>query len=497
MRKVLLALGVIAALSALGFAVVPTAGVNGISFSSQTAVPCASGKTCFSNNADDPRWTTSAGNSSSLTQRILVALRASSTNVTLSGTQTIDGASSVNGSRYFLYGQTTTTQIGIWIAASGAWTRAGDMPSGMHAAGFFVVVTNGSGASEAGDGIYRCSNSAAADVVGTDSLTFTRVPDTGSKKNIYNYFALGGAPNGLVDFGGNQLFVGSGIVSGSSTNAVNVTDINSRISHVAAYADSNITLSGTGATIDGHTVANGERIAAGNQTTGSQTGIYQASGGGWSRVADMAAASGASGHVILVDTGTTYGGTIRAVTNKTGADVVATNTLTFSAVGGNATALQSATTAVNVSAATAPTSGQVLTATSGTTATWQTPSGGGSVDFASVNAALATANATVDIGGQSFAAAGYGLAHGSVLDSNSNGVLMENASTNGIIRVDDTVGIKLSYGGEVLLMQGDLFLVRANGTNSASFDGVHFDTQNLISAAGASLIHTFSGSGGR
>jgi hypothetical protein len=37
-------------------------------------------------------------------------------------------------------------------------------------------------------------------------------------------------------------------------------------------------------------------------------------------------------------------------------------------------ALASATTTVNVSSATAPTAGQVLTATSGTAATWQTPS---------------------------------------------------------------------------------------------------------------------------
>ena len=42
-------------------------------------------------------------------------------------------------------------------------------------------------------------------------------------------------------------------------------------------------------------------------------------------------------------------------------------------------ALNSSTTAVSTSSATAPTSGQVLTATSSTTATWQTPSTGGSV----------------------------------------------------------------------------------------------------------------------
>ena len=40
-------------------------------------------------------------------------------------------------------------------------------------------------------------------------------------------------------------------------------------------------------------------------------------------------------------------------------------------------ALNSATTVVNVSSATAPTNGQILTATGGTAATWQTPSGGG------------------------------------------------------------------------------------------------------------------------
>ncbi len=46
---------------------------------------------------------------------------------------------------------------------------------------------------------------------------------------------------------------------------------------------------------------------------------------------------------------------------------------------GYASGLKSATTTVGVSAATAPTSGQVLTATSGTAATWQTPSAGGTI----------------------------------------------------------------------------------------------------------------------
>lgn len=50
----------------------------------------------------------------------------------------------------------------------------------------------------------------------------------------------------------------------------------------------------------------------------------------------------------------------------------------FTGTATSTNALESATTTVNVSSATAPSSGQVLTATGSTTATWQTPSGGGS-----------------------------------------------------------------------------------------------------------------------
>lgn len=64
---------------------------------------------------------------------------------------------------------------------------------------------------------------------------------------------------------------------------------------------------------------------------------------------------------------------------------------------GVANGLKSATTTVSVSAATAPTVGQVLTATSSTLATWQTPSGGGSGDV--VGPASSTAMAVARYNG--------------------------------------------------------------------------------------------------
>lgn len=76
-------------------------------------------------------------------------------------------------------------------------------------------------------------------------------------------------------------------------------------------------------------------------------------------------------------------------------------THTYTGVGGTATSLASATTTVNVGSATAPTIGQILTATSGSAATWQTPGAGSgtvtSVSVTSVNGvsgSVATATTT-------------------------------------------------------------------------------------------------------
>ena len=63
---------------------------------------------------------------------------------------------------------------------------------------------------------------------------------------------------------------------------------------------------------------------------------------------------------------------------QTSTDTFTNKTMTDSSNNIAAKSLHSATTVVDVSAATAPTSGQILQATSATTATWQTPAGGGS-----------------------------------------------------------------------------------------------------------------------
>lgn len=52
---------------------------------------------------------------------------ATTANITLSGTQTIDGVSVGVGDRVLVKNQSTASQNGIYVAASGAWSRASDM----------------------------------------------------------------------------------------------------------------------------------------------------------------------------------------------------------------------------------------------------------------------------------------------------------------------------------------------------------------------------------
>lgn len=77
----------------------------------------------------------------------------------------------------------------------------------------------------------------------------------------------------------------------------------------------------------------------------------------------------------------TFNGAGGTPSSLTGTNITGTATGLTSGI---TNALKSATTTIDVSAATAPTSGQVLTATSGTAATWQTVTGTGTVTTVSV-----------------------------------------------------------------------------------------------------------------
>lgn len=68
---------------------------------------------------------------------------ATTANITLSGTQTIDGVSVVVGDRVLVKNQTTTTQNGVYDVASGSWTRSTDSDTGAELVNAFYFVQSG------------------------------------------------------------------------------------------------------------------------------------------------------------------------------------------------------------------------------------------------------------------------------------------------------------------------------------------------------------------
>ncbi len=88
-------------------------------------------------------------------------------NVTLSGEQTIDGVTT-SASRVLLVGQTDPAENGIWVTASGAWTRATDMDEGAEVQRTYVYVTGGT----VGRGRTYFTGSEVT-TIGTDDIVFT------------------------------------------------------------------------------------------------------------------------------------------------------------------------------------------------------------------------------------------------------------------------------------------------------------------------------------
>ncbi len=101
-----------------------------------------------------------------------------------------------------------------------------------------------------------------------------------------------------------------------------------------AATTANITLSGT-QTIDGVSIAVGDRVLVKNQTTGSANGVYLAASGAWTRATDFDASSEVLGAAVFVSEGTTQGNQVWLMT--TDAPItIGTTALTFAQVGGGA-----------------------------------------------------------------------------------------------------------------------------------------------------------------
>lgn len=174
------------------------------------------------------------------------SVRAATTaNITLSGTQTIDGVALVANDRVLVKDQTTASENGIYVVAAGAWSRATDADiSADVTAGMFTFVEEGT--TNADSGWVLTTN--APITLGTTSLTFTQFSGAGQVV----------AGNGLTKTG-NTLDVGT---ASASRIVVNADNIDLATSGVTAGTYGRVTVDAYGRVTSG-TAENSDNVTEG------------------------------------------------------------------------------------------------------------------------------------------------------------------------------------------------------------------------------------------
>jgi hypothetical protein len=180
---------------------------------------------------------------------VKASVRAATTaNITLSGTQTIDGVSVIAGDRVLVKNQTTGSENGIYVVAAGSWSRATDADANAEVtAGLFTFVEEGTANADSG---WVLSTNAPV-TIGTTSLSFAQFSGAG------------------------QITAGAGLTKSGNTIDVATADA----SRIVVNADS-IDLATTGvsaSTYKSVTVDTYGRVTAGtNPTTLAGYGITDA-----------------------------------------------------------------------------------------------------------------------------------------------------------------------------------------------------------------------------
>ena len=97
-------------------------------------------------------------------------------NITLSGTQTIDGVSLSADDRVLVKNQNTASENGLYLCKASSWVRTDDLAAGADAAGAFVFVEQGTVNAENG---FVCTSNKGSAVTGTNNLSFAQFSGAG------------------------------------------------------------------------------------------------------------------------------------------------------------------------------------------------------------------------------------------------------------------------------------------------------------------------------
>jgi hypothetical protein len=168
---------------------------------------------------------------------------ATTANITLSNTQTIDGIALSVGDRVLVKDQNTASQNGIYVVASGSWTRATDAdnnPGGEVTSGMFTFVEQGTVNSDCG--FVLTTNDPIT--LGTSPLAFTLFSSSGTliagnglSKNGYT-LEVNVAVNGGLEISSDNLQLISTVAGNGLTLTSGVLDIVGTANRITVNADS-------------------------------------------------------------------------------------------------------------------------------------------------------------------------------------------------------------------------------------------------------------------
>lgn len=132
----------------------------------------------------------------------------SQSNVALTGLQTIDGVTLVAGDRVLLVAQTDAKQNGVYVAASGAWSRHTNEDADAELKGAFWLVNEGT----LGQKTQWIVNNSTQPVIGTDNITIVQFGAV-TVYSASNGVTLVGSDFRAVAASGGGISVGSGGIS--------------------------------------------------------------------------------------------------------------------------------------------------------------------------------------------------------------------------------------------------------------------------------------------
>jgi hypothetical protein len=154
-------------------------------------------------------------------------IAATTVNITLSGTQTIDGVALIAGDRCLVKDQTLSQNNGIYLVAAGAWTRSTDMDIWAEVPGAYTFIEQGTIWADTG---WVCTSNAGG-TLGTTPITWVQFAGAGSYT----------AGTGLTLTGTQFSLTVPVTVALGGTNATNATDARTNLVAAKSGTNSDIT----------------------------------------------------------------------------------------------------------------------------------------------------------------------------------------------------------------------------------------------------------------